>query len=335
MDRGPIPGWAPADERTLTGDAARRPVGAVVGEAFGLYRRHARPLLLMTAALEVPATLLALPYLVLTWSVLAESLASLPSIGALPVPDGQGGVSVTAWTTAFAEHYRVLSDPLVGALGGAGAILPYVAMVILAALFGAFLLAPDSATQSPRAAARRTLRAWLPLLIVSVILVTAWALLGLASALVNARMLDAQLAGGSDPSASSAGFGIGFAFLLLFGAGVYVIARAAFVPQAVTLESTGLGSAVRRSIRLTHRRVLHVVLILVLGGLIIGFAGGLMLLVVGLVATLLVVIGGAGMLPVVGIVGGLGYLVIQVLVGPIVPLLTTILYRDARDAGER
>ena len=169
----------------------------------------------------------------------------------------------------------------------------------------------------------------------SVILVTAWALLGLASALVNARMLDAQLAGGSDPSASSAGFGIGFAFLLLFGAGVYVIARAAFVPQAVTLESTGLGSAVRRSIRLTHRRVLHVVLILVLGGLIIGFAGGLMLLVVGLVATLLVVIGGAGMLPVVGIVGGLGYLVIQVLVGPIVPLLTTILYRDARDAGER
>ena len=66
MDRGPIPGWAPADERSLTGDAARRPVGAVVGEAFGLYRRHARPLLLMTAALDVPATLLALPYLVLT-----------------------------------------------------------------------------------------------------------------------------------------------------------------------------------------------------------------------------------------------------------------------------
>ena len=41
------------------------------------------------------------------------------------------------------------------------------------------------------------------------------------------------------------------------------------------------------------------------------------------------------MLPAVGIVGGLGYLVVQVLLGPIVPLLTTILYRDARDAGER
>ena len=90
MDRGPIPGWAPADERSLTGDAARRPVGAVVGEAFGLYRRHARPLLLMTAVLEVPATLLALPYLVLTWSVLAESLASLPSVGEL-VGAGRAG----------------------------------------------------------------------------------------------------------------------------------------------------------------------------------------------------------------------------------------------------
>jgi hypothetical protein len=335
MDRGPIPGWAPADERSLTGDAARRPVGAVVGEAFGLYRRHARPLLLMTAVLEVPATLLALPYLILTWSVLAESLASLPSLGDLSVPDGQGGTSVIFWTHALTDRYRVLADPLVGALGGAGTILPYVAMVILAALIGAFLLAPDSATPSPRAAARRTLRVWLPLLLLSSILVVAWALLGLVSALVTARTLDAQLAGGSDVSSASASFGFGLAFLLLFGAGVYVIARCAFVPQAVTLEATGLRSAIRRSIRLTRRRVLHVILILVLGGLIIGFAGGLTLLVVGALGTLLLVAGGADMLPAVGIVGGLGYLVVQVLLGPIVPLLTTILYRDARNAGER
>ncbi len=335
MDRGPIPGWAPADERSLTGDAARRPVGAVVGEAFGLYRRHARPLLLMTAVLEVPATLLALPYLILTWSLLAESLASLPSIGDLAAPDGQGGSSVIFWTSTFSDRFRVLADPLVGALGGAGAILPYVAMIILAALFGAFLLAPDAPAPSPRAAAGRTFRAWLPLLIVSVVVVGAWALLGLVSALVNARTLDAQLAGGARLSSASSSLGIGFAALLILCAGAYVIARCVFVPQALTLEAHGLGSAVRRSARLTRRRVLHVVLILILGGLIIGFTGGLMLLVVGVLGGVLVVLGGDGLLPAVGFVGAVGYLSVQVLLGPIVPLLTTILYRDARDAGER
>ena len=44
MDRGPDPGLgAGATSGRMTGDAARRPVGAVVGEAFGLYRRVATP----------------------------------------------------------------------------------------------------------------------------------------------------------------------------------------------------------------------------------------------------------------------------------------------------
>ena len=238
MDRGPIPGWAPADERSLTGDAARRPVGAVVGEAFGLYRRHARPLLLMTAVLEVPATLLALPYLILTWSVLAESLASLPSIGDLAVPDGQGGASVIFWTSR-------LHGPLPRPRRPAGRCArrrrghpalrghdhPGRALRSLPAgtglghaesARGRSANAPSLAAAAPRERRPSSSpgRSWVSS--------PPWSTLERSTpSWPEARICH--------PPQSSLGFGL--ASLLLFGAGVYVIARCAFVPQAADPRS--------------------------------------------------------------------------------------------------
>lgn len=221
-------GWTPPPRRGLV-PLRPIPFGVILGAPFRLQRR-------------TPRTTLA-PALVL--SLVATALAALVSWGLTAGPRA-------ALDAAYYSDY-VAAQNLLGVLGAAGGFAPLaLALAANALLAGVVVIAASRAVLAERVSFRGVrwrLTGRMPRLIGWTLLV----LLAAGATLALATVLPASLALGS---AAGGVFAFLVAFLESIGivlVGGYLAARVGFTSHVIALEGLGLGAAVRRSWRLTHR----------------------------------------------------------------------------------
>jgi hypothetical protein len=314
----PIPGWAPTDERTLSGDPARRPVGAVVGDAFGLYRDRWRSVLGLAALVEVPLGLLSLPYLVRSFDAWTAMVGSFGELASSPG-------DVEAWFDRVRDTYAALFEPTIVLAGALTTASPIISVVLLSAVIGGLLLGSPTATIA--AALRALARRIVPIAALCLLVLAASvAVMALTTAVARSAF---ETPFDRAPSGWTIVLSIGWLPVLLVAG--YLGVRWAVAIQSLVLEPRGLIDAFRWSQVLTRRRVQHVFVCLLIGVVIVAVANtGLSFM---LFAT--AILGGVTTNPLLAAILLVGYLAIQVLAAPVLPLLTTVLYRDMRVAGPR
>jgi hypothetical protein len=119
--------------------------------------------------------------------------------------------------------------------------------------------------------------------------------------------------------------------LAAFIISAYVFIRGALTVSALVLEGDGLRRAVWLSVTLTHRRSMRIALALAVGLAIGGAANAFTSLVA---ASLLWLTLGPDLTASLLLSAAL-YALARIVVGPVVPLLMAVLYRDFREAGDR
>jgi hypothetical protein len=307
---GGIPGWAPLDERTLTGDPAYRPIAEVIREVFRVYRSDGRRFLLASAAIEIPLALLTAPYLAVSWGVLADTWQRFP-------------------TFDVAAGYAIYADPGLGVLGGIAFASPVIGFVLVAAVVAGVVLRPPGEPDSGSARADRGLR----ITIICAAILGVGAILGLAWSRVMAGWLT-RLSARPDPGSVSAVLGLAVLGLeiLVFAAvmlGGYGLVRSGLAIPALVSESHGIRAALARSLELTRRRSMRTALTLTVGLAIVAAANTAF----SLSAFALVLATSSADLSSVALpIAGL-FLLTSVVVAPVLPIIAAILYRDFRAAG--
>lgn len=308
-----VPGWAPVDERIISGDPAFRPIGAVVREVATAYRRHARWLLPASAVIELPLALLTAPYLINSLKAFADLWTSI--------------LQGTGWPgLVLPPSYAVFANPVFTALGGVLLVAPVISFVFLSALVTGLLLRPAASPDS--GTLRFAARQWRPLAALELGILGLGALIGAWSAQALAGWWAHGLV---PPNPSSLGW-MFEADLLVFAAfmiGAYAFIRGALTVSALVVEGGGLRRAAGLSVTLTHRRAGRVALALGVGLAIGGAANALISLLAGTAFWL-----AAGPEPNAALLLFAAlYALARIAVAPVLPLLMAVLYRDFRAAG--
>ncbi|HYN70178.1 MAG TPA: hypothetical protein VEX41_08205 [Candidatus Eisenbacteria bacterium] len=302
---GGIPGWAPVDERTVSGDPAYRPIGVVLREAALLYRLQLREILLASAAVEIPLTLLVAPYLAYSWQALAELWRGFPSFEA---------------PAAYARY----ADPAFGAVGGLAVVTPIVAFVLVTAVVTGIVREAAPPPDRWKAVLRYGPR----LAVLCALILGLGALLGFGSAQLLSRYM-AQATAIRNPGLVAELFGLELLFFAAVVVGAYAVVRSAVAVPALVAEGLGLRQALGRSLQLTRRRTMRTALFLTVGA----FALGLGNVIVSIVTFAVVLTAGspdpsAVVVPIAGF-----YLMTRIVLAPTLPIIAAILYRDFRAAG--
>jgi hypothetical protein len=281
---------------TNTGEATtprRRPVAEVFDEVFRLYRENFKVMVLVFGAFQVPIVLLTLPL----WTVQADWWQARPLTSELELFPTLG------WLIAASVGFTLAAVPL--ATFGWAAI----AHVVRRSRTG---------DQPSTAEVFRALRRGAgPLLGLALLLLAG--LLGACLAL-GVMALALLAAGGPGAAIGIAVLGGLVAVVVL---GVATVRLSLAIPTLV-VERRGSLAALRRSWELAAGSTLRTLGILTLGGLVVGLVGGLLnpVFIPDVAAGLAT--GSAWSYTIVGAVSGLA----QVLVGPILPTLMTVLYFD-------
>jgi len=289
------PGWGLGNTPAAT--PRRRPVADIFDEAFRLYRQNFALMVVVFGVFQVPLVLLTLPF----WAAQAQwqapsafDPARLPSMDELGWL-GAGAVAIT------------IAGMLLGTFAGAA-----IAYVVSRARTG-----DRPAVGQVFQALRRQAGQLLGLVLLLVVGLLA---LGLIVAVV-------VVAGGG---LGGGGAAIGAALLAAIVASVVIAAASARLTLAVpalVVERSGPLNALRRSWALVEGSTLRTFAILLLGGLVVGLISSLFspLFLPGIAEGLV-----TGSVVTYAIVG-LGSGIAQVLLGPIVPTVVTILYFDYVD----
>jgi hypothetical protein len=310
-----IPGWAPVDERILSGDPAFRPIGNVLREAVTAYRRHARVLLVASAVVELPLALLTAPYVVNSFKAFADLGTSI--------------LHAPGWWSGFVPppSYAVFANPTFTAAGGVLLVAPLLSFVLLSAFVTSLLLRP-AASPDP-GAVRFVAREWRSLAAIELSILG----LGLLVGLAWGRALAGWWTGGlTPPDISSLGWLVLVNLLTMaaFIIGAYAFIRGALTVSALVLEGDGLRRAVWLSVTLTQRRAMRIALALAVGVAIGGAANAFASVLAGSVFWLTL----GPDLTTALLVSAALYAFARILVAPIAPLLIAVLYRDFREAGD-
>ena len=320
----PVPGWAPVDEDALL-DPARRPIREILREVVAVYRRHARPILLLAALFEGAIGLFTLPYLVLS---IRLSLRMLDLMGRFFVEP------FTARNPAeIANAFDQLLDPGVAVYGGLASFAPLASAVLLTGAVAALLSADHgqpTAGAAAAVAARSVLRRWPAFLLPIAILAVVVGALSLWSSAVSADYVRQPMLA-RDPGSLGPSIALSLLIPVVAVGLIYLAVRWAVAIPALVLEGIGLRAALARSSALTARRRLHVALCLVSVGVLTGIVGWVVL-VPFYVGTAAIMAADGG--PILALPLAL-YLVGRIVLAPPLPILGAILYRDFRAAGPR
>ena len=315
---GPIVGWTVPQEEEARG--GRRPLGELIGDLFGTYRRRVRPILWLALVIEGLATLLTLPFIALSVAQMAEYARQLWDAFWSFDPTGQ------AWL--YVQLPPVATDPVLGAIGGLVSIVPLGSALLLAGAVSVLLVRPADRPPSPGDALRAVLRRWAPILLPVLVLGVGFALVSALSASLTASI---DFRGGSAlprPEWLAFSLILGLAAPVLLGIAVYLAVRWAVAVPAIVVEGTGLRAGLARSTAMTRGRMVHVFLALLVVVVIYTIAGWLMA-VVPLVMAIVLALAGAD--PLLAVPAAL-YVAGRVLIAPLPALLVALLYRDFREA---
>jgi hypothetical protein len=290
------PGWGAGRQEAAA--PRRRPVADIFDEAFRLYRENFRIMVIAFGAFQLPFVILSLPF----WALQAQSWQAQPL---RPPSTEQFG-----WLAAASFGIVLVGLPL-GTFAGAA-----VAYVVRRARTGDRPEVRDVFQVLRREAGS--------ILGFALLLLALFLGFGLLMAILALALV--AIAG------TGAGIGLavigGFVGLVVL---VVVTTRLTLGIPALVVERRGPLNALRRSWALVAGSTMRTFGIFVLGSLVVGLLAGIVNPVyipdvaAGLVA------GSVWSYAVVGVVTGLA----QVLVGPILPALLTVLYFDYAEGQER
>lgn len=316
---GAVPGWAPVDEDQLR-DLARRPTSEIVREVFSVYGLELRPMLVLAAVIEGSLALISLPYIVLTVQIMLAGLDAMSEMVRAPT-------SVQSFH-AMADIFERFRDPVVGAYTGIVSVAPLASTILLSGALGAYLMSNEPADRTPAGALRAVVRRWAPLLLPIVALAATAAVFSVWSYGLSAEAFERPLIA-TDLSDLWLSLGLSVVAPVVIGVAFYLVVRWVVVAPALVVEGIGLRAALGRSSKLTHRRRIHVGICLLAVGAIWSILGWLVfgpaLLLTGVVEA-----GGGG--PLLAIPLAL-YVIGRIVLAPLLPILTVILYRDMQTAG--
>jgi hypothetical protein len=316
---GAVPGWAPGDEDRLR-DAARRPIPEIVREVFSVYGRELRPTLVLAAVIEGSLALISLPYIVLTIQIMLAGLDAMGEMFRAPT-------SAQAFR-AVADIFERYRDPFVGVYTGIVTVAPLASTILLSGALGAYLMSNGPADRTPAGALRAVVRRWAPLLLPIVALGAIAALFsvwsyGWSAAAFERPMLATDL---SDLWLSLA---LSVVAPVVIGVAFYLVVRWVVVAPALVVEGIGLRASLGRSSMLTRGRRIHVGICLLAVGAIWSILGWLVFAPVFLLTGVVEAQGGG---PLLAIPLAL-YVIGRIVLAPLLPILTVILYRDMQAAG--
>jgi hypothetical protein len=318
----PIRGWAPVDPDAAA-DPARRPISQVIGEVWTVYRRNAQPMLRLSILFEGLVALVSLPYIVLTIQL---GLTMLGAFGRILVDPRRNVLATPEVAAAFDR----VGQPPVAAFGGFVSVAPLASGFLLSGAAVILLATPIPVAGSANRVARTVLRRWVPLLIPVSILGIAVAIVDVWSYSLSAIQLRQPLLAVDRPDLG-ASLALSLLAPVIAIGGLYLAVRWAVAVPALVHEGIDLRAALARSSALTARRRLHVGLCLIVVGLVWSILQWVFLVPVFLVATLIVSAGGGPLLavPLALFVAG------RIVLAPILPTLSAILYRDLATVGPR
>ena len=277
-------------------------------------------MLILAAVIEGSLALISLPYIVPTVQVMLAGLDAMAELLRAPT-------SVQA-SRAVADIFERFRDPFVGVYTGIVSVAPLASAILLSGTLGAYLMPNEPADRTPAGALRAVLRRWAPLLLPIVALGAIAALFsvwsyGWSAAAFERPMLATDL---SDVWLSLA-FSVGAPVVI--GVAFYLAVRWVVVAPALVVEGIGLRAALGRSSTLTRRRRVHVGICLLAVGAIWSILSWLVFGPVFLLTGLVEAQGGGPLLAIPLAV----YVIGRIVLAPLLPILTVILYRDMQAAG--
>ena len=289
------PGWGIGSPEAVA--PRRRPVADIFDEAFRLYRENFRIMVIAFGAFQLPFVILSLPF----WALQAQSWQAQP----LRPPS----MEQLGWLAAASAGVALVGLPL-GTFAGAA-----IAYVVRRARTGDRPHLRDVFHVLRRDAGS--------ILGFAVVLLAGFLGFGLLMGLFVLALMAIAGTGAGIGLAVIGGF-VGFVVLLVAGT------RLSLALPALVVERRGPLNALRRSWALVAGSTMRTFGIFALGSLVVGLLAGIVNPVyipdvaAGLAA------GSVWSYTVVGVVSGLA----QVLVGPILPALLTVLYFDYAEGQE-